>query len=171
MCSRNAYGTGAWAGGTATPTPAPPAALPDGAKSGALPRVPVCPVAVLTSAACAMAVTAARRGEFGACAPSQRCLVTPRRTRAMPVRAVLNDPQKNSQRHVQCCPVVLQKVAQPLGHRQHPLAHGQVRKNKVHQVPRRPHAIALHYAPCGQLARGLAPPRVRPCSAPQEKRP
>ena len=53
----------------------------------------------------------------------------------------LDDPQKNSQRAVQCHPVALHEVTQPLGHRQHPLAHRQVGKNMVHQVrPRLVHA-------------------------------
>ena len=35
----------------------------------------------------------------------------------------------------------------------------------------RPHAVALHFAHCGQLATGLAPVRVRPCWAHQKKEP
>jgi hypothetical protein len=33
----------------------------------------------------------------------------------------------------------------------------------------RPHAVALHFARCGQLAGGLAPPRSRPCWAHTKK--
>ncbi|NHZ38327.1 hypothetical protein F0185_32795, partial [Massilia sp. CCM 8692] len=33
-----------------------------------------------------------------------------------------------------------------------------------------PHAVALHFAHCGQLAAGLSPTRVRPCWA-HKKRP
>ena len=35
----------------------------------------------------------------------------------------------------------------------------------------RPHAVALHFARCDQLAGGLAPPGVRPCWAHQKKPP
>ena len=35
----------------------------------------------------------------------------------------------------------------------------------------RPHAVALHFARCGQLTGGLAPPGVRPCWAHMIKRP
>ncbi len=35
----------------------------------------------------------------------------------------------------------------------------------------RPHAVALHFVRCGQLAGGLAPPRLRPCWAHSRKWP
>jgi hypothetical protein len=54
------------------------------------------------------------------------CLVKLRRTGAMPVHALLNNPQKNVQRRVRCRPIALHEVAQPLGHRRHPLAHRKV---------------------------------------------
>ena len=66
---------------------------------------------------------------------------------AVAQQALLDDPQKDAQRAVQRRPIALHEVTQPLGHRQHPLAHRQVRKNMVHQVRRR-----LLHAP--RVARG-----------------
>ena len=34
-----------------------------------------------------------------------------------------------------------------------------------------PHAVALHFARCGQLAAGLSPTGVRPCWAHPQKKP
>ena len=56
----------------------------------------------------------------------RRCLVKLRRPWAMPLQALLDDPQKNAQRAVQRRPVALHEGAQPLRDRQHPLAHRQV---------------------------------------------
>jgi hypothetical protein len=76
-----------------------------------------------------------------------RRLVKLGRPWALAQQALLDDPQKDAQRTVQRRPIALHEVAQPLGHRQHPLAHRQVRKNMVHQVRRR-----LLHAP--RVARG-----------------
>ena len=80
----------------------------------------------------------------------QRCLICLghlRRTGAEGLQALFNDAQENAQHHVQSCPVTLHEVAQPFGHRQHPLAHRQAREDVVRQVCRR-----LHHAP--GVARG-----------------
>jgi hypothetical protein len=76
-----------------------------------------------------------------------RRLVKLGRPWALAQQALLDDPQKDAQRTVQRRPIALHEVTQPLGHRQHPLAHRQVRKNMVHQVRRR-----LLHAP--RVARG-----------------
>ena len=60
---------------------------------------------------------------------------------------MLNDPQENVRRRIEHCPIAPQKVAQPLGHRQYPLAHRHARKNMVHLMRCR-----LRHAP--RVARG-----------------
>ena len=81
----------------------------------------------------------------------QGSLVHIRRTRAMSLQALRDDPQKDAQHHVQYRPITLHEVAQPLGHRQHPLAHRQAREDVIGQVRRR-----LHHAP--RVARGADTP-------------
>jgi len=44
---------------------------------------------------------------------------------AMGLQALLHHAQKDTQRRIECTLVALQVVAQPFGHRQHPLAHRQ----------------------------------------------
>ena len=46
-----------------------------------------------------------------------------RSTRAVSLQALRDDPQEDTQHHVQYRAIALHKVAQALGHRQHPLAH------------------------------------------------
>ena len=58
------------------------------------------------------------------------------RTRAVFMQALLHDLQENAQRRVERGAVALQKVAQPLRDRQHPLAHGQAGEHMVSQVRR-----------------------------------
>lgn len=67
---------------------------------------------------------------------------------AMFTQAVLDDPQQDAQGDVQSRPVTLQKVAQPLRHRQHPLAHGQV-------GGRRGQPGALPSLPCVECCRRM----------------
>ncbi len=69
------------------------------------------------------------------------------RPRAVGLQALRNHPQEDAQHHVQYSPVTLHEVAQPLRHRQHPLAHRQAGKNMIAEVCRR-----LHHAP--GVARG-----------------
>ena len=54
---------------------------------------------------------------------------------AMLVQTALNDAQENAQRCVELRPITLQKIAQPFGHRQHPLAHRQTREDMVGHAP------------------------------------
>ncbi len=83
----------------------------------------------------------------GDCANVQGRLFQLRRPRASGMLAMLNEPQKNAQHHVEHWPVVLDEVTQPLWHRYHPLAQRQAREYMIRQVRRR-----LHHAPC--VARG-----------------
>ena len=46
----------------------------------------------------------------------QGSLVHIRRTRAMSLQALRDDPQKDAQHHVQYRPITLHEVTQPLGH-------------------------------------------------------
>lgn len=55
--------------------------------------------------------------------------VNRRRTVAVLVQALLDDPQDNAQRRVECRPISLPKVVQSLWDRQHPLAHRQTRED------------------------------------------
>jgi hypothetical protein len=71
--------------------------------------------------------TGAEPVDEGDCADIQACLVRIGRTRAVGLQALRNDPQKNTQHYAQRCPIVLLLVAQPLGDREHPLAHRQAR--------------------------------------------
>jgi hypothetical protein len=57
------------------------------------------------------------------------------------------DLQEDAQHHVEHHTVTLHEVAQPLWHRQHPLAHRQARENMIGEVRCR-----LHHAP--RVARG-----------------
>ena len=77
----------------------------------------------------------------------QGCFVYMRRTSAVPLQALGNHPQKDAQHHIEHGPVALHEVAQPLGHRQYPLAHRQTGENMIGQMHRR-----LHHAP--RVARG-----------------
>jgi hypothetical protein len=76
------------------------------------------------------------------CANVQGRSVHLRRTGAVGLQSMRNDAQENAQHHVEHRPVALHVVAQPLGHRQHPLAHRQPGEDVVRQVCRR-----LHHAP------------------------
>ncbi|OIQ77190.1 hypothetical protein GALL_411220 [mine drainage metagenome] len=80
-------------------------------------------------------------------------LVHIRRTGAAGLQGLRNSAQEDAQHHAQHCPVALHEVAQPLGHRQHPLAHRQAGEHMVAQVCRR-----LHHAPRRNF-------RVRSCIA------
>jgi hypothetical protein len=60
----------------------------------------------------------------------------------MSLQALRNDPQEDAQHHIQHYPIALHEVAQPLGNRQHPLAHRQAGKHMVAKMCRR-----LHHAP------------------------
>ena len=53
------------------------------------------------------------------------------RTGAVGLQALRDDQQKNHQHHVECHPLALPKVAQPLRNRQHPLAHRQAREDVI----------------------------------------
>ena len=85
------------------------------------------------------------------CAEVQGRLIHLRRPRAVGLQALRDDPQKNTQHHVEHGPITLHEVAQSLGHRQHPLAHRQAREDVVRQVSR-----CLHHAP--GIARGANTP-------------
>ena len=85
------------------------------------------------------------------CANVQRRLVHMCRTGAVGLQSLRDDPQEDAQHHVEHCPVTLHEVAQPLWHRQHPLAHRQTRKDVIRHVRRR-----LHHAP--GVARGADTP-------------
>ena len=74
-----------------------------------------------------------------------------RRTGAVGLQALRNDPQENALHHVQYRTVTLHKVRWPFGHRQHPLAHRQAGEDVVGQV-----CCRLHHAPC--IARGADAP-------------
>lgn len=50
----------------------------------------------------------------GDCANAQSSAVALRRTGAVLVQALLDDPQKDAQRGIECRTISLQKVAQPL---------------------------------------------------------
>ena len=95
--------------------------------------------------------TGAETVNEGHCADVQVRLVCIGRARAMGLQVLRNDPQENAQHHIQCCSVALHKVAQPLGHGEHPLAHRQAREDMVYEVRRR-----LHHAP--GIARGAHTP-------------
>ena len=79
----------------------------------------------------------------GDCANVQGRLVHLRRTGAEGLQALFNDAQEDAQHHAEYRPVTLHEVAQPLRHRQHPLAHPlahrQAREYVVRQVRRRLH--------------------------------
>ena len=81
------------------------------------------------------------------CANLQGNLVHLRGTGAVRLSALRNNPQKNTQHHVQYRPITLHEVAQALGDGKHPLAHRQARKDVIGQMRRR-----LHHAAC--VARG-----------------
>jgi hypothetical protein len=87
----------------------------------------------------------------GACADVQRCLVCIGRTGAVGLQALRNDPQEDAQHHVANRTIPLQKKAQPLWNRQHPLTHWQTGEDEIRQVRRR-----LHHAP--GVARGADDP-------------
>ena len=70
---------------------------------------------------------------------------------AVGLQSLRDDPQKNAQHHVEHRPITLHEVAQPLWHRQNPLAHRQPGENVIRQVRRR-----LHHAP--RVARGAHAP-------------
>jgi hypothetical protein len=53
------------------------------------------------------------------------------------LQGLLNDAQEDAQHQAQHCPIALHVVAQPLGHRQHPLAHRQAGEDMVGEVRRR----------------------------------
>ena len=79
------------------------------------------------------------------CADVQGSLVHIRRTWAVSLQALRNDPQEDAQHHVEHHPVTLHEVAQSLRDREHPLAHRQVGKNMIAEVCRRLHsAEVLH---------------------------
>ena len=65
----------------------------------------------------------------------------------MCLQTLRNDLQEVVQHHVERYPIALHKVAQPLWHREHPLAHRRARENMIRQVCRR-----RHHAP--DVARG-----------------
>jgi len=67
-------------------------------------------------------------------ADTQRGPASLRRSVAVLVQALLDGPQDNAQRRVECRPSSLQKVAQSLWDRQRPLAHRQTREDVVSQV-------------------------------------
>ena len=67
----------------------------------------------------------------------QRRLVHTHRTGAVSLQALRNDPQEDAQHQVEHRSITLHKVAQPLGHREHPLAHRQAGKNMIAEVCRR----------------------------------
>jgi hypothetical protein len=73
----------------------------------------------------------------GDCANVQVCLVRMVRARAMGLLSLLNHPQKNAQHHVEHRAIALHVVPQPLGDREHPLAHRQAGEDVVAQVRRR----------------------------------
>lgn len=72
-------------------------------------------------------------------------------TGAVGLQILRDDPKEDAQHHVPIYPVALQKIAQSLWHRQHPLAHRQAGKDVIRQVRRR-----LHHAPA--VAQGAHPP-------------
>ena len=101
----------------------------------------------------------------------QRRPVHLRRPRAVGLQALRNDPQENTQHHVEHCPVALHEVAQPLRDGEHPLAHWQPGEDVVRQMCRRLQilakgladirlwgvvvALAVELAGTGQLKPGL----------------
>ena len=66
-------------------------------------------------------VFVSRHGSNGADADVQGRPVHPCRTGALDRQALRNDPQEDTQHHVESSPVALHEVAQPLWYRQHPL--------------------------------------------------
>jgi hypothetical protein len=70
---------------------------------------------------------------------------------AVGLQSLRNHPQEDAQHHVEHCPITLHEVAQPLGHREHPLAHRQPEENMIAEVCR-----SLHHAP--GVARGADAP-------------
>ena len=72
----------------------------------------------------------------GHCADVQGCLVRMVRARAMSLQSLLNHPQKNAQHHVEHWAIAQRVVRQPLGDRQHTLAHRQAGEVVVAQVCR-----------------------------------
>ena len=81
------------------------------------------------------------------------CCMHLRRTRAVGLQALRNDPQKDAQHHVEHRPVTLHKVSQPLRGRQHPLAHRQAGINMIAEVCRRLHSAEVLHE--GQTPRPL----------------
>ena len=77
----------------------------------------------------------------------QRYFVHIRRTGTVGLQALRNNAQGDAQHHAQNCPVALQKIAQPFGHGEHPLAHRQAGEDVIGEVCRR-----LCHSPC--VARG-----------------
>ncbi len=73
------------------------------------------------------------------CADVQRRLVHLVRAGAVALQALRNNAQEDAQHHVQYRPVALHEVAQPLRHREHPLAHRQTGINMIAEVRRRLH--------------------------------
>ena len=61
----------------------------------------------------------------GDCADAQACPVHLRRTGAVLVQALLDDPREDAQQYGEHRRVALHEVAQPFGHRQYPLTHWQ----------------------------------------------
>jgi hypothetical protein len=84
------------------------------------------------------------------CADLQGSLVHTQSTGAVSLQALRDDTQKDSQHHVQYRPITLHEIAQPLWHRQHPLAHRLARENVITQV-----RGSLYHAP--RVARGADP--------------
>ena len=68
------------------------------------------------------------------------------RSGAVGLQALFYDPKEDAQHHAQYCGGALHEVAQPLGHRQHPLAHWQAGKHGTTQVRRVVRASVGHRA-------------------------
>ena len=81
----------------------------------------------------------AKAVDEGDCANVQGRIVYLRRPWAAGLQALRDDPQENTQHHVEHWPVALHEVAQALWHGQHPLAHRQAGEDVVREVRRRPH--------------------------------
>ena len=81
-----------------------------------------------------------------------------RRTKAVGLQALRNDPQEDTQHHIKHQPVALHEVAQSFGNRQHPLAHRQARENVIRQM-----RSGLHPGP-GCYARGTRHGPCRRCT-------
>ncbi len=76
----------------------------------------------------------AKAVDEGDCADVQSCLVWVLRAGAVGLQRLRDDPQEDTQHHAQHRAVALHKVAQPLWHRQHPLAHRQAGEDVVGEV-------------------------------------